>query len=97
MNYNLPAQPLPQSMPMPQPRPQMMNDRSQYALSQDRTENNLYPYLQPLPGSTGNTGQSPYTQTGLGPVQNQGVQSVYAGASPGVTINRSAVNPYGAS
>lgn len=85
MVYN---QSLPQSVPV------MQASRSQYALSQSESPNNNYPYLQTNPPNN-NYAQNPYQYTGT--TQNQLAEVNYNAAPNAVTINRSAVNPYGAS
>lgn len=107
MGYTMPQQ---QQMPYYQQRIQeqpvqyqIPADRSQYALSMERTEGgnlNPYPYLQtqPTPSQYENI-QNPYAEPSAAPGQSRVVPARNVGVSPapGVTINRSAVNPYGVS
>lgn len=81
MVYN---QPLPQSVPV------MQNSRSQFALSQDE-QGTGYPYLE-----QGNAGDGYQRNPYAGVNQVQPAPNPYP-ATNTVTINRSAVNPYGAS
>lgn len=77
---------------LPPAVPAMQASRSQYALSQDESQNN-YPYL---PNNNNNYAQNQYRDPYAGITQNQPAPN-YNAAPTAVTINRSAVNPYGAS